>query len=72
MGPNASSSCCTATVGPTEAWLGLAEVQIWKLTVSTPNSGLAASNLLHAIPALQIDAYFVDFEGIWEAEPEAA
>ncbi len=33
---------------------------------------LAASNLRHAIPGLQIDAYFVDFEGIWEAELEAA
>ena len=32
----------------------------------------AASNLKDAIPGLQIDAYFVDFEGIWDAELEAA
>jgi carbonic anhydrase len=28
----------------------------------------AATNLLAAIPGLQVDAYFVDFEGIWQVE----
>lgn len=32
----------------------------------------AAGSLWKAIPGLQIDAYFVDFEGIWETELEAA
>jgi carbonic anhydrase len=29
---------------------------------------LAASNLLEAIPGIEVQAYFVDFEGIWDAE----
>ncbi|MDP8979321.1 MAG: hypothetical protein M3O35_01880 [Acidobacteriota bacterium] len=28
----------------------------------------AAANLLEDIPGLEIQAYFVDFEGVWEAE----
>ena len=32
----------------------------------------AADHLGTAIPGLKIDAYFVDFEGIWQAELEAA
>ena len=28
---------------------------------------LAAANLRRAIPELQVDGYFVDFEGVWEA-----
>jgi hypothetical protein len=28
----------------------------------------AAASLVKAIPGIDIDAYFVDFEGIWEAE----
>jgi hypothetical protein len=28
----------------------------------------AAGNLSHAIPGLEIQGYFVDFEGIWEVE----
>ncbi len=29
---------------------------------------LAAANLMKAIPGIEIQAYFVDFEGIWDAE----
>ena len=29
---------------------------------------LAAANLAKAIPGIKIQAYFVDFEGIWDAE----
>jgi len=29
---------------------------------------LAAANLAEAIPGIEIQAYFVDFEGIWDAE----
>ena len=29
---------------------------------------LAAANLLQAIPGLEVQGYFVDFEGIWDAE----
>jgi carbonic anhydrase len=29
---------------------------------------LAAANLTKAIPGIEIQAYFVDFEGIWDAE----
>ena len=29
---------------------------------------LAAANLAKAIPGIEIQAYFVDFEGIWDAE----
>jgi carbonic anhydrase len=28
----------------------------------------AAANLLEAIPGIEVQAYFVDFEGIWDAE----
>ena len=28
----------------------------------------AAANLLQAIPGLEVQCYFVDFEGVWEAE----
>jgi hypothetical protein len=28
----------------------------------------AAANLIKAIPGIEVQAYFVDFEGIWEAE----
>jgi len=31
----------------------------------------AAANLAEAIPSLEIQAYFVDFEGIWDAEVTA-
>jgi hypothetical protein len=29
---------------------------------------LAAANLLEAIPGIEVQGYFVDFEGIWDAE----
>jgi carbonic anhydrase len=29
---------------------------------------LAAANLLKAIPGIEVQGYFVDFEGIWDAE----
>jgi carbonic anhydrase len=29
---------------------------------------LAAANLLEAIPGIEVSGYFVDFEGIWDAE----
>jgi len=29
---------------------------------------LAAANLLQAIPGVEVQGYFVDFEGIWDAE----
>jgi carbonic anhydrase len=29
---------------------------------------LAAANLLEAFPAIEVQGYFVDFEGIWDAE----
>ena len=29
---------------------------------------LAATNLLEAIPGIEVQGYFVDFEGIWDAE----
>jgi hypothetical protein len=32
----------------------------------------AAENLRKAIPGVEVDAYFVDFEGVWSAELEAA
>jgi hypothetical protein len=32
----------------------------------------AASALLQAIPGLNVDAYFVDFEGVWERKVSAA
>ncbi len=32
----------------------------------------AAANLRHSIPDIEIAAYFVDFEGVWEAELEMA
>jgi hypothetical protein len=32
---------------------------------------LAGANLHRAIPSVQVDAYFVDFEGVWEADPPA-
>ena len=28
----------------------------------------AAANLLEAIPGIEVQGYFVDFEGIWDAE----
>ena len=28
----------------------------------------AAANLLKAIPGIEVQGYFVDFEGIWDAE----
>jgi hypothetical protein len=28
----------------------------------------AATHLFEAIPGIEIEAYFVDFEGIWDAE----
>lgn len=28
----------------------------------------AAANLLKAIPGMRVEAYFVDFEGVWQAE----
>ncbi len=31
----------------------------------------AVANLRAAIPGIHVDAYFVDFEGIWEAQVEA-
>jgi hypothetical protein len=31
----------------------------------------AATSLLSAIPALNIEAYFVDFEGVWQADLES-
>ena len=30
--------------------------------------GRAAANLLHAIPGIEVQGYFVDFDGIWDAE----
>jgi len=30
----------------------------------------AAANLQHAIPGIEVKGYFVDFEGIWDAEVE--
>ncbi len=32
----------------------------------------AAANLLKAIPGIEVQGYFVDFEGIWEAELAAS
>ena len=32
----------------------------------------AAENLRKAIPEVEVDAYFMDFEGVWSAELEAA
>jgi hypothetical protein len=32
----------------------------------------AAVNIRKAIPALEVDAYFVDFEGVWSADLELA
>jgi carbonic anhydrase len=32
----------------------------------------AAENLQKAIPGVEVDAYFVDFEGVWSAELESA
>jgi hypothetical protein len=32
----------------------------------------AAANLRKAIPTVEVDAYFVDFEGVWSAELELA
>jgi hypothetical protein len=32
----------------------------------------AAETLQKAIPEVEVDAYFVDFEGVWSAELEAA
>jgi hypothetical protein len=33
---------------------------------------VAAANLWKAIPGLDVDAYFVDFEGIWEVDVNGA
>jgi carbonic anhydrase len=33
---------------------------------------LATNNLLKAIPGIDVQAYFVDFEGIWDAEVETS
>jgi hypothetical protein len=33
---------------------------------------LAAANLLEAIPGIDVQGYFVDFEGIWDAEVASA
>ena len=33
---------------------------------------LAAKNLLEAIPGLEVHGYFVDFDGIWDAEVSGA
>ena len=30
----------------------------------------AAANLRKAIPGIEVEAYFVDFEGVWEADPK--
>ncbi len=32
----------------------------------------AAANLTNAIPGIQVEEYFGDFEGVWQAELEAA
>jgi hypothetical protein len=32
----------------------------------------ASENLAHAIPDIDIESYFVDFEGVWAVEPAAA
>jgi len=33
---------------------------------------LAARNLRTAIPGIEVQGYFVDFDGIWDAELDAA
>jgi hypothetical protein len=33
---------------------------------------LAAANLLQAIPGIEVQGYFVDFEGVWDAEIASA
>lgn len=33
---------------------------------------LAAANLLQAIPGIEVQGYFVDFEGVWDAEVDGS
>ncbi|HTC58246.1 MAG TPA: carbonic anhydrase [Candidatus Sulfotelmatobacter sp.] len=58
-------SDCGAYGGLTEAFGGDAQAEA---AHHQRELALAAANLAAAIPGIEIQAYFVDFEGIWDAE----
>jgi hypothetical protein len=59
-----------ATIGELEIWSGAIVVPV--AIRETASCKLAIENLIAAIPGIEVQTYFVDFEGVWATHAPAA